>query len=132
MKCNHKENNLHIDYRPDIMYSESTAAQIGSLVCSMQGRDRGRYYLVVGLEGNFGGESPGGENYCSKFTSGSGCMIWVADGEKRKVDNPKRKNLKHLKVYNIIARLLFEKKQTGKRITDSDVRKAIKSLVESF
>lgn len=90
----------------------STVVQVGSLVCSLQGRDNGRFYLVVGIE--------------------SSCMVRVADGERRKVDNPKRKNLKHLKVYDVVATLLVEKAQIGKRITDADVQKSIKSLVESL
>jgi len=58
-------------------------------------------------------------------------MVLMIDGEKRKVNSPKRKNLKHLKVYSAVATMLVEKIQAGKRIADADVRKAIKSLVES-
>lgn len=89
-------------------YSETV--QIGRLVSSIRGRDSGRHYLVVGIE--------------------SDSLVRVADGEGRKVDNPKRKNVKHLKFYEIVAGILSEKAQSGRRVTNEDVRKELKSLVE--
>ncbi|MDD4237560.1 MAG: KOW domain-containing RNA-binding protein [Desulfotomaculaceae bacterium] len=84
--------------------------QIGRLVCSMQGRDSGRYYLVVG--------------------SVNDTRILLTDGEVRKVENPKIKNVKHLKFYDMIAGEVFNKATNGKRITNVDVRKELKSLIE--
>ncbi|MTI80758.1 MAG: hypothetical protein FH758_07735 [Firmicutes bacterium] len=50
---------------------------IGQLVCSIAGRDKGSLYVVVKMaEKN---------------------NVWVADGRKRKVEKPKKKNSKHLK-----------------------------------
>jgi len=84
--------------------------QIGRLVCSMQGRDSGSFYLVVGSENE--------------------TKLLLADGKGRKVDNPKRKNVKHLKFYDMIAGEVFDKAINGKRITNADVRKELKSLIE--
>ncbi len=84
--------------------------QIGRLVCSMQGRDSGRYYLVAG--------------------SVNETRLLLVDGEVRKVENPKIKNVKHLKFYDMIAGEVLEKATNGKRITNADVRKALKSLIE--
>lgn len=89
-----------------------TTVQIGHLVCSIQGRDSGRFYLVVEIE--------------------DGSRVRVADGEGRKVDNPKRKNVKHLKFYDVIAGEVTDKAQNGKRVTNADVRKELKSLVENL
>jgi len=86
--------------------------QIGRLVCSVQGRDSGRFYLVVEIE--------------------SESRIRVADGEGRKVERPKRKNVKHLKFYDVIAGEVIDKAQNGKRVTNADVRKELKSLVENL
>lgn len=86
--------------------------QIGRLVCSMQGRDSGRYYLVVG--------------------SVNETRVQLADGEVRKVDNPKIKNVKHLKFYDMIAGEVYDKAINGKRITNADVRKELKSLIEQI
>jgi large subunit ribosomal protein L14e len=86
--------------------------QIGRLVCSLQGRDSGRYYLVVGIVNE--------------------ARILLADGEVRKVDNPKLKNVKHLKFYDLIAGEVHEKAMNGKRITNADIRKELKSLIEQI
>jgi hypothetical protein len=55
----------------------------------------------------------------------------VADGDVRKVENPKRKNVKHLKFYDIIAGEVSDKNLNGRRIANADVRKELKSLVEN-
>jgi ribosomal protein L14E/L6E/L27E len=85
-------------------------AQIGRLACSMQGRDSGRFYLVVG--------------------SVNETRLLLADGEVRKVENPKIKNVKHLKFYDMIAGEVFNKSISGKKINNADVRKELKSLIE--
>ncbi|MGI6492785.1 MAG: RNA-binding protein [Pelotomaculum sp.] len=84
--------------------------QIGRLVFSMQGRDSGRYYLIIG-------------------TTATGRVL-LADGEFRKVENPKIKNVKHLKFYDLIAGKVFNKAMSGRRITNDDVWKELKSLIE--
>jgi len=86
--------------------------RIGQLVSSIQGRDSGMFYLVVQIENE--------------------TRVRVADGEGRKVEKPKNKNIKHLKFYNAVAGNIFEKAQIGKRITNEDVRKELKSLVSQL
>lgn len=48
----------------------------GMICASAQGRDKGQVYAVVGMAGD--------------------SFVLVADGIRRKLDSPKRKNLKHL------------------------------------
>lgn len=48
----------------------------------MQGRDRDKFYVVVGTDGGY---------------------VSVADGAKRTLANPKRKNLRHVRLYNLSA-----------------------------
>jgi large subunit ribosomal protein L14e len=88
------------------------AVRIGQLVSSIQGRDSGMFYLVVQIENE--------------------SRVRVADGEGRKVEKPKSKNIKHLIFYDIAARNIFEKAQIGKRVTSEDVRKELKSLVSQL
>ncbi len=83
--------------------------RIGQLVSSLQGRDSGMFYLVI--------------------KNDSQSRVLVADGEGRKVEKPKRKNIKHLKFYDTVAKNIFAKVQIGKRVTNEDVRKELKSLV---
>ena len=47
----------------------------GSVVISSAGHDKGRFMLVVGADGG---------------------RILAADGKERKLDNPKKKNIKHI------------------------------------
>ncbi|OPY59722.1 MAG: hypothetical protein A4E55_00071 [Pelotomaculum sp. PtaU1.Bin035] len=86
------------------------AVKVGHLVCSIKGRDKEKLYLVVGLE--------------------SPSRVRVADGEGRKVENPKRKNVNHLKFTGLIAGEVADKALVGKRITNADVRKELKSLAQ--
>ncbi|OPX84405.1 MAG: hypothetical protein A4E53_04185 [Pelotomaculum sp. PtaB.Bin104] len=85
--------------------------EIGHLVSSIKGRDRGRYYLVVGII--------------------SQSMVLVADGEERKVEDPKRKNVRHLHLFNVIAGEVLNKALSGRRVTNTDIRREIKSLTET-
>jgi len=80
----------------------------GQLVQSTAGRDKGKYFLVI--------EKKDG-------------MVRVADGEMRKVQAPKKKNIKHLKRYNLVAGDLAQKLQQEKGITNVEVMRAIKNLV---
>lgn len=87
------------------------AVKTGHLVRSAMGRDRGRFYLVI---------------------NGSDLSrVQVADGEVRKVENPKHKKIKHLHVYNVVADVLSTKAESGKRITNEDIRQELKSLMQN-
>lgn len=48
---------------------------VGKIVFSNAGRDKGKYLVVINCD----------ENY-----------VWVADGKERKLETPKRKNIKHI------------------------------------
>ena len=48
---------------------------VGKIVFSNAGRDKGKYLVVINCD----------ENY-----------VWVADGKERKLQAPKRKNIKHI------------------------------------
>ena len=53
----------------------------GSVVKSQAGHDKGRFYVVVKVEGT---------------------CAYIADGKLRKLEKPKRKNLKHLSPTNTV------------------------------
>ncbi len=48
---------------------------VGKIVYSIAGRDKGKYLAVINCDKNY---------------------VWVADGKERKLQNPKRKNIKHI------------------------------------
>ncbi len=67
----------------------------GSVVRAKAGRDKGSYFVVLNLEENF---------------------AFIADGKTRKLENPKKKNLKHLEKTKFI---LSEKLETNRKIKKS-------------
>lgn len=79
---------------------------LGQFVISKMGRDKGRLFVVVGLEEN-----------------GYAC---IADGDTHKVSEPKRKNVKHL----IVTRQLDEDIRTaleaGNSVTDEQLVTALR------
>lgn len=68
----------------------------GSLVYSIAGRDKGSLFLVIKRDGDF---------------------IYLADGKLRRIENPKKKKLKHVNKTNTLLELDFE------NISNSDIRK---------
>lgn len=70
----------------------------GSLVYSRAGKDKGKLFLVAGVDGEY---------------------VYLLDGDTRRVDKPKKKKLKHINKTNKVCELDFE------NISDSAVRKAL-------
>jgi ribosomal protein L14E/L6E/L27E len=83
----------------------SNQIKVGQLVCSKRGRDRGKFYLVL----EFKDET----------------FVYLIDGEKRRMDNPKQKNIKHLKVYPAVSGELAQVWEAGKNPGNSEVRRVI-------
>ena len=48
---------------------------VGKIVYSLSGRDKGKYLVVINCDNNY---------------------VFVADGKERKLQSPKRKNIKHI------------------------------------
>ena len=70
----------------------------GSLVYSRAGRDKGTLYVVLSLENGY---------------------VYLSDGDTRRVENPKKKKLKHINKTNTVCRLDFDK------LENHEVRKAL-------
>jgi len=81
---------------------------IGQLVTSSAGRDQTSIYLVVGIQQNK--------------------LLLLANGRERTFMNPKQKNIRHVNVLKPIAQGVAEKIQSGMKITDEEIRQAIKVL----
>lgn len=77
---------------------------IGLVVKSRAGRDNGRLYVVISTEGEF---------------------IYVADGDVRKTDNPKKKKLKHIQKTNHFAEQIKNRLEAGEVVENFEVRKAL-------
>ena len=81
---------------------------MGQLVTSNAGRDQTSVYLVIGI--------------------GKHQHLLLANGRERKFKNPKQKNIRHVNVLNSIAQGVADKIQSGMKITDEEIRQAIKVL----
>ncbi len=77
--------------------------QIGSVVFSKAGHDKGSILLVVGMEKD---------------------IAYVSDGKLRKIENPKKKKLKHLQGTNYVTGELFEENYQVRSIL-SEYRKTV-------
>lgn len=61
--------------------------QVGSIVMSMAGRDKGNYYIVVSKQKGF---------------------VDIVDGYAKTIEKPKKKNIKHLQLVYKNCNLLFK------------------------
>lgn len=80
--------------------------RLGEIVISKSGRDIGKHYIIVDIEGN---------NY-----------VRLADGDARRVEHPKRKNIKHLSFTGDIILELSIWLKDKKRIRNEDIKRFIK------
>ncbi|SHM85356.1 hypothetical protein SAMN05660826_02160 [Caldanaerovirga acetigignens] len=82
----------------------------GQVVMSCAGRDKGRFMLVVGI-------------IDSEY-------VYVADGKLRRIERPKKKKLKHLKIMNRKSGFIYEKIINGRKVYNEEIRRALEELVE--
>lgn len=81
---------------------------LGQIVHSKAGRDKDKYFIVVGIID---------DNY-----------VLIADGDLRKFKNPKKKKIKHLVLHELLAEDVGKKLQENKIISDADLRRNLQSL----
>ena len=80
---------------------------IGSVVLSTQGRDKGMYFVVVGV--------------------GRG-VVYLADGGMRKLAAPKKKNVKHVSHSGVVLEGIAAKLTGNKKVFDSEVKSALRQF----
>ena len=81
----------------------------GRIVLSKQGRDVGRYFVILKVVD---------DQY-----------VLMADGSTRKTDHLKRKKIKHLHPKPLMADAIADQLKAGKIPADSEIRKALSQLV---
>jgi len=82
-------------------------AQIGRVAVSTAGRDTGRAFMIIGLV--------------------DAQYVYIADGDLRKIEHPKKKKLKHLKLTETVLVSIADKLKQGTKVFDAEIRSAIKS-----
>ena len=86
---------------------DSMDLKAGQVVRSKAGRDKGRLFVVIKVEGLY---------------------AFVADGFLRKIEKPKKKKMKHLVRYNIINWSIRGRLIGGKKITNAELRKILLNI----
>lgn len=82
--------------------------EVGRVVFSKAGRDQGHYFVIMDVID---------EDY-----------VAIANGCQRKVDNPKKKKIKHLVAKPEVLEEIQEKIFAKKRIFDSEVRNKLDAV----
>ena len=80
---------------------------IGSVVLSTQGRDKDMYFVVVGV----------GKD-----------VVYLADGGMRKLNAPKKKNVKHVSYSGVVLEGIAAKLADNKKVFDSEVKSALRQF----
>ncbi|OXT06200.1 RNA-binding protein [Thermoanaerobacterium thermosaccharolyticum] len=81
---------------------------IGRIVKSKAGRDKDRIFVIVGVAG---------EKH-----------VFIADGDLRKIEKPKKKKLIHLQKYNEVDETIREKILKGETVTNAEIMDALKQF----
>jgi ribosomal protein L14E/L6E/L27E len=84
--------------------------KVGQIVKVLRGRDPGEYAVVIGIVDH-------------RF-------VWLADGDNRKFDQPKKKNLNHLQLQETISSEVESSIRETGRVTNGKLRFAIAKFVE--
>ncbi|WP_041048872.1 KOW domain-containing RNA-binding protein [Gordoniibacillus kamchatkensis] len=90
---------------------EPQAPQLGQLVRNLRGRDEGKIAVIVGIQDE-------------RF-------VLIADGDKRKFDQPKKKNVLHLELLPRHSEEVADSLRETGRVTNGKLRYAITKYVES-
>ncbi|MGB9812685.1 MAG: RNA-binding protein [Thermovenabulum sp.] len=82
--------------------------ELGQLVISKAGRDKGRFMLIVKI-------------IDSQY-------VLVADGELRRIEKPKKKKIKHLQLTNKKDGFIYEKLINNRKVYNEEIRRALEEL----
>ena len=81
------------------------------IIESLAGRDKGKFFYVIDVE----------ENY-----------VLIADGKGRKLENPKRKKLKHVRRVTRTETRVALKIQNGDKVLNSELRRDLATFGQQF
>ena len=85
---------------------------VGQVVKSRAGRDKGNIFLVWSILDD--------------------AHVLIVDGDIRKLDNPKKKKVKHLTVYNTVLEELEYKQKNNIKINNAYIRKLLEPFSKSY
>lgn len=85
-------------------------AEVGHIVISLAGRDKGRPFYVLKTEENF---------------------VYLADGSLRRCEACKKKKRKHVKVVSDFESRVSVKLRSGEKVLNSEMRKALSDFLKT-
>lgn len=88
------------------MASRFSQPEVGRVVEVIRGRDSGLLAVVVGRDP-------------ARF-------VWIADGDKRRAEKPKRKNVLHVRCLAMVAEEIVQEMEKQGRITNARIRHVLK------
>jgi ribosomal protein L14E/L6E/L27E len=91
--------------------SETGKPQLGQIVKILRGRDLNKFAVIISIVDQ-------------RF-------LWIADGDKRKFDQPKKKNLLHLQLQDAISQEVVNSIMETGRVTNGKLRYALNKFVEN-
>ncbi|GAA0470304.1 KOW domain-containing RNA-binding protein [Alkalibacillus silvisoli] len=91
---------------------DSSCPKLGQLVRIKRGRESEQYFIIIGIDDR-------------KF-------VKLADGEKRKFDRPKRKNLHHVEMIDFVSPEVKRSLEETGRVTNGKLRFAISKFVNDM
>ena len=78
---------------------------LGQVVFSKAGRDAGRKFVIVGIADDE--------------------HVLIADGDLRKIENPKKKKMKHLSFEPNVIQQINQKLMSNQKISNAELRKML-------
>ena len=83
--------------------------KVGQLVISKAGRDKGEYFLAVQVAGEY---------------------VYLVNGKSRRIDQPKKKKIKHIQSTHWLSRNVAEEIGAYVKLSNADIQKEIAALLE--
>ncbi|GFN33441.1 ribosomal protein L14E (/ type) [Paenibacillus curdlanolyticus] len=85
--------------------------QIGQIVFVLRGKDEGGYAVIIGIVDD-------------RF-------VLIADGDKKRFDRPKKKNIAHLELQPVVSNEVVNSMRETGRVTNAKLRYAIEKFVQA-
>ena len=82
--------------------------EIGRIAVSTAGRDKKRYFVIIDII--------------------DAQYVYIADGDLRKKDHPKKKKLRHLKLCPGVLESISAKLKEGTMVFDAEIRSALRAF----
>ena len=86
-------------------------AHPGEFVYASAGRDEGKCFIVLSVEDNY---------------------LYLCDGKSRKVSNPKKKKIKHVRLTGDKHEFIVNKLETVGKLTNKEVRYSLNNYLGVF